>query len=603
MSLLTDASLIVTPNAYNVGKLYSVIPNTTLGDMDVSRGSSATRVNEQKLIEIARTNLATYSEGVLSSYPSNSNVTNASTSILGFANSIQFGNNSLERYCYKSIAVTIGQIYSLSLFVQMDDNTVPIVGAATTSGDFGMVINGNLQTSSVVTLTSTTNVYKISSTYTITGGSGSFGLVKYTGQSSKSFRFSGIQIELSSVATAYIPTTTLIRTKFAGITQDGLLASNIPRIDYPPLGGCPSILVEPARTNLVLYSEEFDNASWFKSNVTVTPNTTATLAPDGTTTADKVVATNLTFDLRTSTQISITNGSTYTWSAYVKNAGFKYVRMTAWTNDDPRTTFDLDTITVTSETLPAHTSKIEDIGNGWRRVIITRTSTDANAWLKIIPSNSPTTSGTVNGVDGVYIWGAQLELGSNATSYIPTTTAPVPRAADVIRNLSATTLIGQTQGTMYAEIDIKAFDIGAFFTISDGTSVNYIQMYTYNNNRIYCDIYASSVASNINTGITPLSVGTYKVAFAYQSGNSYLYINGAQVGATLAATFTFGSMGKVNIGTGYADSTFFNNRIKSAILFKTRLTPDQCILLTGPSFSSYVEMANNFPNTLIYSLQ
>ena len=57
MSLLTEASLIVTPNAYNVNKLYSVIPNTTLGDMDVSRGSSATRVNSGGLIEIARTNL------------------------------------------------------------------------------------------------------------------------------------------------------------------------------------------------------------------------------------------------------------------------------------------------------------------------------------------------------------------------------------------------------------------------------------------------------------------------------------------------------------------------------------------------------------------
>ena len=62
MSLLTEASLIVTPNAYNVGKLYSVIPNTTLGDMDVSRGSSATRVNEQGLIEIARTNLLLQSQ-------------------------------------------------------------------------------------------------------------------------------------------------------------------------------------------------------------------------------------------------------------------------------------------------------------------------------------------------------------------------------------------------------------------------------------------------------------------------------------------------------------------------------------------------------------
>jgi hypothetical protein len=610
MSLLTDASLIVTPNAYNVGKLYSVIPNTTLGDMAVSRGSSATRVNSAKLIEIARTNLLTYSNTFSDASWTKSNITvtaNATTApdLTLTANKLTitttFGNHQINR-----LSVVASSQCAMSIYAKADGVTT------LTILDGGTANNGSIFNLSTVTVTNVgTGVgtmvsvgdgwYRCITIVTTTG----FRLYCPNTSSSAGDGTSGIyiwgaQIEAGETATEYIPTIASIRTKFAGITQDGLLASNIPRIDYPPLGGCPSILVEPARTNLVLYSEEFDNASWSKSGTTISPNTTT--SPSGTTTADKIVEVTAASLPRVSPIGTVVTLVPHTITTFAKASERTQIRIVADSSAAKSAYYDLINGTVVNVGASA-TASITLYNNGWYRCILTYTPSVIGNGFYIATAEAGNTIASGDNTKGVFLWGAQIEAGSNATSYIPTTTAPVPRAADVIRNLSATTLIGQTQGTMYAEIDIKAFDIGAFFTISDGTSVNYIQMYTFNNNRIYCDIYASSVASNINTGITPLSVGTYKVAFAYQSGNSYLYINGAQVGATLAATFTFGSMGKVNIGTGYADSTFFNNRIKSAILFKTRLTPDQCILLTGPSFSSYVEMANNFPNTLIYSLQ
>jgi hypothetical protein len=180
------------------------------------------------LLEPQRTNLATQSEGNLATYPSNGgNVSNAATSILGFANSIQFGNNSVLTNCYKSIATTIGQTYSLSLFLQMDDNTAPIVGVNTTSGDFAVYMNGVFQAGAIATRIGNTNVYRITATYTTSGGSGSFGLIKFTGQSAKGFRFSGFQLELGSYPTSYIPTTSTAVTRVKDTSGTSGLSSLI----------------------------------------------------------------------------------------------------------------------------------------------------------------------------------------------------------------------------------------------------------------------------------------------------------------------------------------------------------------------------------------
>lgn len=373
--------------------------------------------------------------------------------------------------------------------------------------------------------------------------------------------------------------TTARRVNSAGLIES--VAINVPRLDYTG-GGCPRILVEPLRTNLVLRSEQFDNAYWFKSNITITANTAATLAPDGTTTADKVVATSVGFDLRTLSTIPITNGATYTWSAYVKNAGFRYVRMTAWTSDDPQTTFDLNSIAVTSQVGPAHTSKIEDVGNGWRRVIITRTATAATAWLKITPSNSPNSNGTVNGVDGVYIWGAQLEAGSNATSYIPTTTATVTRNADVISQTGISSLIGQTEGTVFVDAQITNFADAAqsFITISDGTINNRVELRKSSTSQIILE-GAASTGTFPGFTLSSVAVGRYKIAVAYQSGNSYLYINGTQVGSTSANAFAFTSLTNIVVGANATGSTrFLNDRINLATVFPTRLTNAQLATLT-----------------------
>jgi hypothetical protein len=598
MSLLTDASLIVTPNGYNKDKLYSVIPNTTLGDMDVSRGSSATRVNEQKLIEIARTNLVLYSE--------------------------QFDNAYWDKFTLgvASAPVVTPNVETAPNGTMTADRVVFNINGGTASGDISQLGSANF--TSVVSITRTQSVYikttdgttkafsfvspigtilpiTVTSVYqrftlTSTGiistnqirlrlrGSASGEVTSTTA----SIAIWGAQYEDGSVATEYIPTVASIRTKFAGITQDGGFALNIPRIDYPPLGGCPSILVEPARTNEISYSEQFDNAAWANNNTIITANATATLAPDGTFTADKFIP-NVVNTVHSIYRTTALPSYAYTFSVFAK-AGEETTFSMWLRNANFGAVFDLSTGTSTS-VYPSIIHKIEPYPNGWYRCSVYDATAGTTA--NIYGRTGSTFQG--NNVNGFFIWGAQAEAGTTVTSYIPTTTAAVPRVDDVIRNLSATTLIGQTEGTLFVDV------IG---TKDRNASAKYM-LHISGSKSIQILFYANviDVVSGLIDIYTPYTSGVnYKVAVCYSNtGNFRMYVNGFKYFEQ--NDYVPGTFSLLGVGCTTGGIAPLNSNIKSAILWKTALTDDQCILLTGPSFSSYVEMANNFPNTLIYSLQ
>ena len=162
--------------------------------------------------------------------------------------------------------------------------------------------------------------------------------------------------------------------------------------------------------NLLTYTEQFDNAAWSKTNTTVTAN--ATTAPDGTSTADTIVALATLSQHRVDYVTTIAAG-TYTFSCYVKAAGYNYVWLRMGLS--PSAIVSLVDGSITN--LAGGTAAATNVGNGWWRVALSG-SCLANSTCRINAStDNAGTDFTGDGTSGIYAWGAQLEASATATAY------------------------------------------------------------------------------------------------------------------------------------------------------------------------------------------
>jgi hypothetical protein len=350
-------------------------------------------------------------------------------------------------------------------------------------------------------------------------------------------------------------------------------------LDY--LGStCPKLLLEPQRSNLITYSEQFDNAAWTKSNSTVTAN--AAVAPDGTTTADKILDTTSTTGHSTFQSTVITNGATYTLSVFAKAAE----RTRVWVDIFGGTTaavFDLTAGTVLAVS-SGKTASITPYGNGWYRCAVTGAVADPFAYPNIGPTTGSTTNNqyTGDGTSGVLVWGAMLELGAYATSYVKTEAAAVTRLTDAASKTGITSLIGQTEGVLFADFVVNGQANNANILNSEKNTTQSFFMAVQTNGNFDAGLYISgSLTGRIVTTGGGLSVGQrIKVAYAYKSGSFALYINGVQRGV-LSNTFTpVTTFDDIFLN----DVTYFNYKenvsFNQVLLFKTRLTNAQLAELT-----------------------
>jgi len=191
-----------------------------------------------------------------------------------------------------------------------------------------------------------------------------------------------------------------------------------------------TLLLEPQRTNLVLYSQDFDNAAWTKSNATITANTTT--APDGTTTADKLVENTANAQHRVLAVITVVAGVTHTMSFYVK--ADQRTRVSIFDNAsaaDTEMIFDLSNGTVVRTGTAVVASSITSLSGGWYRITAssTPTVTSMQSALRLVQSGTTSTY-TGDGTSGLFLWGAQIEAGAVASSYIKTEGTTVTRNAD-----------------------------------------------------------------------------------------------------------------------------------------------------------------------------
>ena len=225
----------------------------------------------------------------------------------------------------------------------------------------------------------------------------------------------------------------------------------------------------------------------------------------------------------------------------------------------------------------------QNYGNGWYRISWTSPTTITN-----LNKYSIRVGSTGNGTSGIFIWGYQVETGSVATSYIPTTAAPITRGADVIRKTGITSLIGQSEGTVYFEVEITDEARNKWFCTLDSASNSFIQMWISSIRTINVQIQNNSSVVMATLGSSALSVGYHKVAFAYNTATNgcIMYIDGVQNPAATTRTVVapglpaFNDMSVGIFRTSTSDA--LKARVRAGAVYPNSLTNAQLQALTTP---------------------
>jgi hypothetical protein len=368
-----------------------------------------------------------------------------------------------------------------------------------------------------------------------------------------------------------------------------------PRFDYDPVTLAPrGLLIEEQRVNLLLYSEQFDNAGWTKLNGSVTANTTT--SPDGTTNADAFIENTAASAFHAMGQAVTKAASSivYAGSFYVKNKG----RQVAFNIQDaagssgvqgrvnPATGTVTQNATAFGSGFTAGAITITNVGNGWYRVVMTATSdTSTTVTSQFILHNGTTSVYTGDGVSGAFLWGAQLEAGAFPTSYIPTVASTVTRTADEVSmtGTNFSSWYNQSEGTIVT-------NFGPFFRTSGNPGVAQIDDGSATNTvRIYAGTVVSPVFNVItgggssqaflNAGIINPNANT-SIAGAYALDNFAKSANGNTPDTDASGTVPV--VNRMLIGSGTAGVNHLNGYMRSVTYYPTRLTNVQLQELTAP---------------------
>ena len=368
------------------------------------------------------------------------------------------------------------------------------------------------------------------------------------------------------------------------VAENGLIksiSSANPTLDWLN-SSCPRLKIEESRTNLQKYSEDFTQPQWLTGNLSVIGNDT--IDPKGVENADKIIPnTNNTYHYLE----SITSGSGYaidtTYSVFVKKGGFSQVELLLAYSSSPgspiaQVKFDLDTLETFGTTIGT-AFEYQDYGNGWYRLqinaLVSLSASAAILRVAVLDNQSQTFQG--NDVDGLFVWGAQLEsYAVKASSYITTYSSISSRAGDQISPI--TLMNNDAKGTVF--LDLKAENLN-----NRGTSTIMLSDNSYN--RIVFSFQSDSRLS-VQVGDAPSSPffsynyihnqQRFKIAVTWERyGNLEVYINGVNVAVANA-----GSLNNLNTFqfSSYSSSNPFQGDVYQSSVYNEYLTNSELIELT-----------------------
>ena len=535
MSFFDDASLAFLPSggAGKDTKAYSIKPTDGSGDFTFSRGSNlaATRVGPTGLIEKGRENL------LLQSNQFDTTWSAGNFTFLDNQSDKDGGANAWKATCsttynYLSQNFSGSGVYTFSGYFHKGDSDEGVRFNFSASADTNVYVdltdgsstdNGNLIYKSITDAGN--GFYKVVVSANLTSPTSIRFFVTNGGttQVAGNIYIQEFQLELGLAATDYIESGAT--TGKAGLLEDE------PRFDYSGGATCPSLLLEPSRTNLITNSEYLNGISGL-AKIGTSFDTNVTTSPEGLDNASLLKEDSSNGSHFAYIDFALTNGSTYTISIFAKAGGVnRNLKLgdggVGW-GSGFNGQFDLTAGTATGGT-------IEPMGSGWYRCSVTGTTNATSSRLIIYSTLNASTSYQGDGTSGVYLYGFQLEEGSYPTSYIPNHSGgSVTRGADDLSLTGVSSLIGQTEGTFFVD-----------WEIIDQIGDRYISLISPNNRILFYRILAgvrvqiTANASTIYDSATLNNIdGRNKLAVSYTSGDIKVYLNGSEA-ETSTATFTF----------------------------------------------------------------
>ncbi len=366
------------------------------------------------------------------------------------------------------------------------------------------------------------------------------------------------------------------------VNKEGLIevvSNNEPRIDFLNDSN-GALLLEPSRSNLVTYSEDFSQSVWstWQSTKTLSNN----INPKGTNGYYEISHTGSSTDNPNTRLRDVSLNGSYTLSSFIKINQSRYISLAIEDYDGDRARVYFDTINKTFTTVgnvgsPITNTSYSEFPNGWIRISLSVNLLNAVYNEVAIGIYNP--SGSLPPASGEFIsvFGAQLEQGSYATSYIPTQGSIGTRVAESCEQTVPDGIIGQTEGTMYAEFKTQQATNSNWFQVVDASYNNWVFI-GITANKLVAYIKCNGIVIINSQDFVLQNNVDYKLALGYKSGSSAFYINGSEV-FNISNTFTISnSFSEIIIGDNTPSEAV---QYKQAKLYNTRLSNAELQALTS----------------------
>jgi len=590
-TLLEQASLVLIPSGYKEDVVYSQIPTSGAGDLSFTRASNGTRINSAGLVEVCPWNLVQNSEDLSAGWTLAAATigANATTAPNGTSTADSFTSSAtLANHVAYQLLTGVSGAYTFSAYVKKANSRyvyIKLVGDASQWVAAVFDLNDGTLTKSeatgwtglsassqsvgdgwyklIVSGSGATSVdFNVGIQYTNTGTPtfSAYADASFAGTGTIDYYIWGAQLNIGSTAKPYFPTTDRL---------------NVPRLTYQNGGGgCPSLLLEKQSTNELSYSEEFENSAYTKSNASISAN--ATTSPDGTQNADKLIEDNTN---NGHVIFRTPSGNSKTLSFYAKAAERTWISVLS--NNGNNTFFNLGDGTL-GTVAATSSATITAVGNGWYRCTVYNTHPTYGFSIYLATGNN-VVEYTGNGTSGVYIWGAQLEASSYPTSYIPTTSSSATRVADACYKTGISSLIGQTEGVLFADL-VFLNPEPMFFLSIVGTDWYqdsiYFELANSTNYISVASVKSSTGAGSANSTIAPTANSRYKIAVQYSGTAFNLYINGTKFSGTRSANSLCSKLYLNELGTLASTKNNLQTKFNEVVTFTTALSDAECISLT-----------------------